>query len=345
MKKETLIQSIIIVILSIVLAISVKLTFDEFSMSKNGLPPMEEKIKKETSAEDIEFGEEVISNNVNLANYSSNITITRGGEYTLEGNFTNAVLVDADADVTLVLDNVTIENNLTATIANISKNKLTLRLADNSKNILKDGGSSEYDACIFSNGPLVIEGEGELNVYGSQEEGEGIATDTNDITINGGKINIICNDDGINAGGDGGVITINSGEIYIKASGDGIDSNKDLVINGGNIYTIGSSLGGDSGIDTDGKFIIDGGNLVALGSDMLQLPDEESKQKSACFNFDNMILSGTNISVKNSSDEEVISFEAKENFKTLIVSNSRITSGEYYLYKNGEKTEFSAIVK
>ena len=48
------------------------------------------------------------------------------------------------------------------------------------------------------------------------EEGEGIATETNDITINGGDIYIESADDGLNAGGDGGIITINNGNVFIK---------------------------------------------------------------------------------------------------------------------------------
>ncbi len=123
---------------------------------------------------------------------------------------------------------------------NVGTRELVIRLADNSNNTLSDGGASEYDACIYSNGKLTIEGNGTLNVYGNQEEGEGIATETNDITINGGVINIECQDDGINAGG------------------------------------------------------------------------------------------------------EIISFEAKEEFKTLIISNSKLTSGTYYLYQNEEKTNYTA---
>lgn len=307
--------------------------------------PFEEVVEKETTADDIEFGEEVIGSNIDLGDYSSNITITKGGEYILKGGFTNAILVNSDNDVTLVLDGVSIENNVTAAIANIGKTKLTLKLSNNSKNILKDGGSSEYDACIYSNGPLVIEGNGELEVYGNQEEGEGIATETNDMTINGGKITIECKDDGINAGGDGGVITINGGDVYIKASGDGIDSNKDLIISGGSIYTIGSSIGGDAGIDTDGKFVINGGNVTAIGSDMLQTPDTTSNQKSACFTLNEKISQGTKVSIKKENEKEIVSFEAKEDFRTLIISNSLLTSGTYYLYQNGEKTSFSATVK
>lgn len=219
---------------------------------------------------------------------------------------------------------------------------MTIKLKENSINTLSDGGSSEYDACIYSNGALIIEGSGTLNVYGNQEEGEGIATETNDITINGGTINIECQDDGINAGGDGGVITINDGEIYIKANGDGIDSNKNLIINGGNIYTMGSSAGGDAGIDTDEGFVINGGELIALGSDMLEKPEKDSTQKSVCFELNTRITEGTKITLKNENNEEIISFEAKEDFRTLIISTPKLTNGTYYLYQNEEKTNYTA---
>lgn len=169
----------------------------------------EEKVEKETKANDVEAGVEVTENEIDLSNYDSNITITKAGEYTLTGSFKNSILIDADSDVTLTLKGVNVENKNTAAIANISKNTLTIELPEGSSNTLSDGGSSEYDACIYSNGALIINGSGTLNVYGKQQEGEGIATETNDITINGGKINIECEDDGINAGGDGGTITIN----------------------------------------------------------------------------------------------------------------------------------------
>ena len=354
MKKETEIQLVIIVILIIILGILVAITINE--MAKNNQTPIggrddtrqdfshpsEEKTEKETKASDIEAGQEVLDNNIDLSQYNSNISITKSGEYTLKGEFKHAVLVNAKSDVTLILDGVDIQNDITATIANIGESDLIIKLADNSNNTLSDGGSSEYDACIYSNGKLIIEGNGTLNVYGNQEEGEGIATETNDITINGGIINIECQDDGINAGGDGGLITINDGEIYIKANGDGIDSNKNLIINGGSIYTMGSSVGGDAGIDTDDGFEINGGTVIALGSDMIEKPEKSSKQKSICFELNSRIDEGTKITLKNEMDEEIISFEAKENFRTLIISNSKLLNGTYYLYQDEEKTNYTA---
>ena len=350
MNKETKIQLIIIVILIVILIPLVIITINainskgfnpEFGDRKFG-NPNEEQVEKETNASDVESGEIITQKEINLSEYNSNITIEDSGEYTLKGDFSNSVLINSSSDVTLILDNVTIQNDITATIANIGKGNLTIKLKDGTTNTLTDGGSSEYDSCIYSVGSLTIEGNGTLNVYGKQSEGEGIATETNNITINGGTINIESNDDGINAGGDGGLITINNGDIYIKANGDGIDSNQDLIINGGNIYTIGSANGGNAAIDTDKGYQINGGTVIAIGSDMMEKPESSSKQKSLTFNMNSSIKSGTNISTKNESDEIIATFEAKEDFKTLIFSSKDLSSGTYYLYQNEEKTDFSA---
>lgn len=354
MKKETKIELIIIVVLIMILGMLVAITIKGINQNNSNQMYItggvrqefghqnEEETEKETKASDIDVGQEVTVSNIDLSQYNSNITITKSGEYTLKGEFKYSVLINAESDVILILDGANIESNITAAIANIGESDLIIKLADNSNNTLSDGGASEYDACIYSNGKLTIEGNGILNVYGNQEEGEGIATETNDVTINGGIINIECQDDGINAGGDGGLITINDGEIYIKANGDGIDSNKNLIINGGNIYTMGSAVGGDAGIDTDDGFEINGGTVIALGSDMIERPEKSSKQKSVCFELNNKIAEGTKITLKNEMNEEIISFEAKEEFRTLIISNAKLSNGIYYLYQNEEKTNYTA---
>ena len=108
---------------------------------------------------------------------------------------------------------------------------------------------------------------------------------------------------------------------------------------------MGSSSGGDAGIDTDGKFEINGGEVIALGSDMLQNPDEESNQEYVSFTLNTKVTSGSKISLKDGGENEIISFEAKEDFRTLILSNADICNNTYYLYVNGEKTEYSKTVK
>jgi len=348
MKKETSIQIVIIIVLTIILSILIHVTTKEMNSRNNfrqWMKPMEEEIVKDTKKEDVDTGTKVEINNINLNEYSENINISKGGEYNITGEFKNSIIIDSTEKVKLNLNNVTIDSQITAAIANKNKGELVINLVEDTTNILKDNGSSEFDGCIFSEGKITIEGEGTLKVYGNQEEGEGIATETNDITINGGNIHIESADDGLNAGGDGGIITINNGNIFIKANGDGIDSNKDLIINGGTVYTIGSSTGGDAGIDTDGKFEINGGEVIAIGSDMIQKPDNNSKQKNVSYTLNNKISNESNVSLKDSKGNEIISFEAKEDFRTLIVSSSKVKNETYYLYVNGEKTEYSQEVK
>jgi len=332
--KQTIIAILIPLILGIGIAIIILvLPENKFNMI---VPPQEEETSKETTAKDVESGTVVFEENINLEKYDSNITITKAGSYTLEGEYKHSILVNADGEVTLNLNNVIATNNITAAIANISKNSLIINLPEGTTNILTDGGSSEYDACIYSAGPLTITGSGNLGVYGKQDEGEGIATETNNITINGGDIRVISNDDGINAGGDGGTIEINDGTVYIKASGDGIDSNRNIIINGGSVYAMGSSLGGDAGMDADQGITINGGDVIALGSDMLEKPNSDSLQRFLAINLSSKIEEGEIVSLKNEKGEEVTAFKAGESFRTLIISNEKIKNEKYVLYKNGE---------
>lgn len=341
---KTTIEVIIIVMLVIALGIVIKLFMNEKNSNSQNVQmlekiqmPMEENKFKKTTADDVDAGKTANSKEINLSEYDSNLTISEAGTYTLTGSFKNSVVVNANGDVTLILSGVNIESTMTAAIANGTTNLLTIKLADNTVNNLSDGGSSEYDGCIFSYGKLLIEGNGTLNVNGKQEDGEGIATKSCDIVINSGTINITSQDDGLNAGGSGGSIIINGGTIYIKANGDGIDSNGALTVNGGKLYTIGSSQGGDAGIDTDEGFVFNGGEIIALGSDMLEKPESTSKQKSVCFELNTKVSSGSAVEVKNASGDIIVSFEAKEDFKILIVSNEKVNSETVYLYVNGEK--------
>lgn len=270
---------------------------------------------------------------VDLRSQKTDVTITSGGIYTITGTFTNSIIIDAEnEEVNLILDNVTITNKKTAAIIGLNASKINITLKDGTTNTLSDGGSSEYDGCIYSNAMLEFDGIGTLIVSGNQEEGEGIATETNDITINSGTYYITSNDDGLNAGGDGGTITINGGTLYINASGDGIDSNKNAIINGGTIFVIGSDVGGDSGIDTDEGYVINGGTVVALGTDMIELPDDTSLQNALAVTLDEKISKNSLVSLV-SDDSNIISFIAPKSFKTIIISTSNLNNGSYSLYK------------
>ena len=248
------------------------------------------------------------------------------------------MIVNTTSQTTLILNNVTIKSSTTAGIAQIGSGTLVLKILSGSSVALEDakGASTDYDACIYSAGHLKIEGSGSLSVTGQQSEGEGIATEANDMTINGNvTIKVVSADDGLNAGGEGGLITISGGFLTIQAGGDGIDSNKNLRITGGTVYSMGSSAGGDAGIDTDDGYSIEGGTVVALGSDMLETPQTSSTQITLCFNLDSRISSGTIVSVTDRSGKMVVSFKALEEFSTLIISTSTLKAGTYKLYSGG----------
>lgn len=281
---------------------------------------------------DLDKSNLVSTQKIDLSAQDTDVTITKGGSYELSGEFNNSVIIDAgNEDVEIVLNNVRITNEKTAAIIGLAAKSLTVHLSDGSENVLSDGGNSEYDGCIFSNCELIFTGNGKLTVNGNQNEGEGIATEAADITINSGTLVITSNDDGINAGGDGATITINGGEIYVDASGDGIDSNKNAVINGGTLFVMGSDTGGDAGIDTDGGYVINGGFVVALGSDMIELPDNTSKQNTAAFTLDQKMSKDTLVSLMK-DDEIIASFIAPKGFKTIIISNDKLAAGNYQLY-------------
>lgn len=276
---------------------------------------------------------------IDLSTQKTDVTITTSGTYTFSGNFNNSIIIDAASvdDVIIVLNNVTIETENTATIIGLSAKSITIELKEGSENTLSDGGNSEYDGCIFSNAELILQGTGKLTVNGNQNEGEGIATEAKNITINDGTYVITSNDDGINAGGDGATITINGGTFYINSSGDGIDSNKDAIINGGTIFVIGSDIGGDSGIDTDEGYVINGGTVIALGTDMIETPTSQSKQKTIAFTLNDKIEKDTIVTLMK-GEETVVSFKAPKSFKTIIISADTLTEDSYSLYENGTNT-------
>lgn len=298
---------------------------------KNNAPVQEQSAEKDKVT--LDESNSVNSDATNLGDCTTDVTITKGGTYEFSGEFTHSIIINAaNEDVEIVLNNVKITNSSTAAIIGLSAKTVTINAKDNTENTLSDGGNSEYDGCIFSNAPLVFTGNGTLIVNGNQNEGEGIAAEATDISINSGKYIITSNDDGINAGGDGGTITINGGDIYVNASGDGIDSNKNAVINGGTLFVLGSDVGGDAGIDTDAGYTVNGGTVVALGSDMIEMPKAESSQNTLAFTLDTKIDKDTPVVLKNSSGNEIISFNAPKSFKTVIISTSDLENGSYSLF-------------
>ena len=169
----------------------------------------------------------------------------------------------------------------------------------------------KYDGAFYSKMSMEITGEeqgdGILNITA---QNEGLDTEMH-LTINGGNINLKSLNDGINVNEDGiSVCTINGGNLNIQSmdgkEGDGIDSNGWLVINGGNVIASSNPTSQDAGIDSDRGIYINGGTVIACGN-MYDNVEAESAANTMVMQFKNG--SKGKLTVKNESDEEVLSFD------------------------------------
>ena len=209
---------------------------------------------------------------------------------------------------------------------------------DGKGTIVINGGSitiSSGDDGIHADKQLDVN-DGYINVVTSYEGLEAIT-----INLNGGKIYVYATDDGINAcTGDGKtspIVNVTGGYIDVTtASGDtdGIDSNGNYVQTGGFVLVkSGSSSGNVSGsIDVDGTVTITGGTCVALGG-VCETPINSAN----AYVLSSVSFSSGRYSLKNSSDDEVISFTVDGSFiNGWICSDTLVTGTSYTLYRGSD---------
>lgn len=223
--------------------------------------------------------------------------------------------------------------------------------------ILINNGTFEIqsgDDGMHSDESLVIN-NGEINILKSYE-----GIESAKIEINGGNVNIVASDDGINvAGGNDNssingrpgqnnfssntdqTLTINNGNVTIDASGDGIDINGNGYINGGKTIVNGPTNDGNGALDYAGTFEVIAGELIAIGtSGMMQTPSKASSIYSVSYVYSTTQEANTNITIKNSNDEEMISVTANKIYNSVVVSSEKFVKGETYtIYSNDEKLE------
>lgn len=62
------------------------------------------------------------------------------------------------------------------------------------------------------------------------------------------------------------LIQINGGKVVLDSQGDGVDSNGNVEINGGTLLVNGPSSDGDGAFDYDGEATISGGTVLMAGA-------------------------------------------------------------------------------
>lgn len=202
-----------------------------------------------------------------------------------------------------------------------------------------------------------IHSDNVLNIYGGDiditKSYEGL--ESTEMTIDGGNIDIVASDDGINISGGNdssgfgqlgtanndsfanststestSTLTINDGKINVNASGDGIDINGSGYMKGGTVAVSGPTNNGNAGLDYDGVFEVTGGTLLVAGSSgMAQAPSSGTTVRTIATAVATQ-PAGTEIKLVNSSGTTVMSFTSEKEFSHLVISSAVIEKGKTY---------------
>ncbi len=264
------------------------------------------------------------------------VTIGQGGSYELRGELIGTVVVTApDELVTLILDGVSVQNPVGPAILVTAAAGVTVELAAGSFNRISDGGTSEYDAALYSDAPLTIDGQGELEVRSVYE---GISS-TSHITFLGGAVRVVAVEDGLNANEDGvSRIEVRGGFVYAHGmTGDGIDSNGTLHITGGTVVAL-TSLGTmDTGLDADLGIYIEGGVVAATGASILLPLRTPGRQRALIIDFTTIQNAASLVVVTDLEGELLLAFAPPDRYTRVILSSPDIVAGGHYrVYYQGE---------
>ena len=183
----------------------------------------------------------------------------KGVNYQLSGNSSNGYFkIYSEKKFQLTLNGVTLTNTTGAAINIQSGKRAFVTLADGTSNRLTDGTSyntpdgEDEKGSFFSEGQLIFNGKGALEVYGNKKHG-------------------IVSDD---------YIRFRAGtNIYVTtAKGHGVKTN-DYVVIGGGVLNIEVSGTAKKGISTDGYVLVTGGRTTILTSGEGEY-DEDDKDVS-----------------------------------------------------------------
>lgn len=216
------------------------------------------------------------------------VSITGSGVYELSGSSADCKIeinAGKKANITLILNGVTMTSKSGSVIDCESAETLTLFLKPDSQNSLSDSESypnaaDGADAAVFTRSDLIINGTGELTVNG----GFGDAVKCKDaLKIYSGNITVNSADDGI-TGKDS--VTVVDGSITVNAGGDGIKSTNDTDEGRGNIIIKGGEISVNSaadGIQAEKALTVENGVItIVSGGDAA---DAEIKQSSGPWDF------------------------------------------------------------
>lgn len=273
----------------------------------------------------------------------STVIIKEEATYVISGSLQGMLVVDAPdtAKVQLVLNGVDITSEASAALYILEADKVFVTLADNTTNVLANGGSftaiddNNIDGALFSKQDLTLNGSGSLTV--TSPAGHGIVCkddlvitggtyvvnsashgmDANDsvrvadanITIDAGKDAIHCenSDDAAK-----GFVYISGGTIKAEAEGDGIAASGYLqIVDGGIDLLVGGGSENGSKAHSDGFGGFMGGGLgggrpgqMGPGNSQNTATEDNSTSMKGLKAANGILISGGNITI-NSADDAI----------------------------------------
>ena len=227
-------------------------------------------------------------------------TITESGTYTVTGLLEEGqIVVDAadDAEITILLNNASINNSSASPINIICADNVKIKSEENSYNEINDTRAAKEtedtndNAAVYSKVDLSLTGKGSLVVNATYNNGIQSTKDlsiknitlkvnarnhaikgNDSVTIESGEIIAITttgngiktdNTDVSSKGNQRGIITLESGNIDIYAANDGINAAYDAII-GGDVKLYIEA--GDDGIHADNFVTINDGSINVVKS-------------------------------------------------------------------------------
>ena len=249
------------------------------------------------------------------------------------------------AGANVILADGTVNNIAGSYVARIYKPD-SVELSEDGSEVVDSKKLHKYDGAFYSKMSMNVDGEAEgtgvLNIFA---ENEGLDSELH-LTVNGGAINILSGNDGINTNEDGvSVTTVNGGTMTIEVDGatgegDGIDSNGWLVINGGTVIAAACGDSQDAGIDSDMGIYINGGTVVASGNMYDRI--EDGGQNYVVFSFAERQQGGTTYTLEDVGSMPVGTYTPANDFTYLVISDANMSAANYRLLQG--ETPLSGIV-
>lgn len=282
-------------------------------------------------------------------NTSGQIVLVLNG-VTIKNSSSNAILISKAYE----LDSSSFNYN-TAKSLDVTKAGVKIVIADGTENTINGAKSSGADGAIHAAVSLLITGEtksnGILNIIASSE---GIETEKH-FFMSGGVVKIAAQDDAINAKTDSScIVIISGGKLLINSGlgneGDGVDSNGYILVTGGEIVSA-AKPEADCGLDANQGTIIDGGSVYSVGSSM-DLASTSSAQPTMNLIFSSSVSASSTVTIKDSDGNEIISYCAnsadfisgtsRRTYNAAVVSHSSFkANGVYHVYMDGTQLGYT----